>query len=247
MLIGTSTQEPTYTVDDRNKTQRISAVNSQDQLNQATAKFLFNSVSKLSEINQAQQYHYRYNNEKQFARVLPYQDQYGLDWLIVIVVPESDFMAQINANTSITILLCLLALSVAIYLGVLTARWIGDPIINLSEASKAIAVSDQDQEATVTRIKELNVLADAFNYMAAELKASFLELNQRVAERTSQLQEAKIAADIANKAKSEFLANMNHELRTPLNGVLGYAQVLQHSKDLKPKHKYQIDIYSCGS
>lgn len=35
------------------------------------------------------------------------------------------------------------------------------------------------------------------------------------------LNEAKTAAEAANKAKSEFLANMSHEIRTPLNGIVG--------------------------
>jgi PAS domain S-box-containing protein len=42
----------------------------------------------------------------------------------------------------------------------------------------------------------------------------------------SQLQEAKKAAEAANRAKSAFLANMSHELRTPLNAVLGYTELI---------------------
>jgi len=45
-----------------------------------------------------------------------------LDWLIVVVVPEADFMTQINANNAATILLCGAALIVAIIVGVITAR-----------------------------------------------------------------------------------------------------------------------------
>ncbi|MDM8545663.1 PAS domain S-box protein [Candidatus Venteria ishoeyi] len=46
------------------------------------------------------------------------------------------------------------------------------------------------------------------------------------------LEQARRAAEAANRAKSAFLANMSHELRTPLNAVLGYAQILATADDL---------------
>lgn len=48
-----------------------------------------------------------------------------------------------------------------------------------------------------------------------------------VEERTRSLQEARLAAEKANKAKSDFLSRMSHELRTPLNAVLGFGQLLE--------------------
>jgi len=72
-------------------------------------------------------------------------------------------------------------------------------------------------------------------------------LEQKVSERTAELQEAKIAADAANHAKSEFLANMSHELRTPLNGILGYAQILEKSPEIAGKAREGIGIiHQCG-
>ncbi len=47
----------------------------------------------------------------------------------------------------------------------------------------------------------------------------------------SALQQAKLAAEGANRAKSEFLANMSHELRTPLNAIIGYSEMVEEELD----------------
>lgn len=81
-----------------------------------------------------------------------------------------------------------------------------------------------------------------------ELKQLNLSLEQKVAERTVQFEEAKQSAESANQAKSEFLANMSHELRTPLNGILGYAQILCRDRTSTPKQQEGFEIiYQCGN
>ena len=93
-------------------------------------------------------------------------------------------------------------------------------------------------------------LGNRFTRVYREVQNMGAVLEQRVDERTRQLQEVNRALEAANLAKSRFVANMSHELRTPLNAVIGYSEMLEELAHDEGRHEFVPDlrrIHSSGT
>lgn len=96
------------------------------------------------------------------------------------------------------------------------------------------------------------IVISAMYYINLRLKREVgrrKQMEQVLLKTNKTLEEAKVAAEDANRAKSQFLSSMSHELRTPLNAVIGFAQILDLNSDtLSELHKESVGhIYDAGT
>ena len=133
----------------------------------------------------------------------------GLVYIALLLLPPG-FMIEISTAMSPLIGLLSLPFFVVMAIG----------IRNNHNLLRRSIQSQQDISDLMQTLREKNHAIAAAN----------THLEQRVTERTAELQAMAVRAEAANRAKSAFLATMSHEIRTPLNGVMGMAQAMQRSR-----------------
>ncbi|KPQ38113.1 MAG: two component signal transduction system hybrid histidine kinase / response regulator [Phormidium sp. OSCR] len=213
-LIATSTSDPPFSEDDTNPT-RLYASESSNDLIQETASYLLGELGGFVRVDDIRQERFTLEGESHLVQVRPFEDEWGLNWSIVVVIPEGDFMERIHANTRNTLLLCGLALVISTAIGAVTARWVVSPLQQLKESAQALSQGQWQHPVPEHRHDEIGDLARSFRRMATQLQEYFRDLQAK----NEQMQRL-------DKLKDEFLANTSHELRTPLNGTIGIAESL---------------------
>jgi len=135
-----------------------------------------------------------------------------------------------------------LAVVIAVAMAYAFRRTVVLPLHRLTRVAERVTAGDLEARAEVESSDEVGVLARGINTMTARLSETIRHLESVFAE----AQDAKAAAEVANRAKSRFLASMSHELRTPLNAVLGYAQILQSEPGLTEFQVNRLDKIRSG-
>jgi signal transduction histidine kinase/AmiR/NasT family two-component response regulator len=196
-------------------------------------------------------------------------------WRITAVMPTATALQPARRAASLVAAGLLLSLLAIVTIIGMATRRISRPLASLDATVRKITQGDFSVAPEVASDDELGALARAIRRMTLhiqdreqQLRHSHQALEQRVSERTSELQKsnaqlirqieetrktqealrrAKEQAQQANRAKTEFLSNMSHELRTPLHGVLGYAQILRRDSSISPEQRESLEaIERCG-
>ncbi len=259
-VIASSTSDKPFVINGENL-DRISAEDLENPLISQTAKYLEKRFGSFDRIDSSQQLEFLLEGQRHFVQVLPFSDGENLDWAIAVVVPESDFMDKIRANTRTTILLCLVALAVATGLGIVTARWITLPILRLSAASRTLARRIQNPECDRSRfyekvevkgVDELGVLAESFNVMARQLQESFdalertnAELEERVEQRTAALSRSEEKFSVAFHASPDAIAISNIDTGELIDVNQGFLKFTGYSfADIIGQTAWEVNIWA---
>ncbi|BAY90341.1 MULTISPECIES: PAS domain S-box protein [unclassified Tolypothrix] len=173
-LVATSTLEIPDLSQGKGQLQRLPAVQSQDVQTRSLAQQILKKSGSFRHIKKDTQMSLEVDGQRYFVQIFPYSDRYGLDWLVVTSLPASDFMREIEANKTQTVIFCWLTLFATICIGIFTASRITKPIVRLSEASQALAQGEWQQPLSEKiAIAELQLLTKSFNQTAKDLKAAF--------------------------------------------------------------------------
>jgi C4-dicarboxylate-specific signal transduction histidine kinase len=235
LLVASSTADPPFR-QVQGKAERLQGRESPDRFISAIANQLPQQLGSLSQLQQPQNFRFTLAGGQQYVNVTPWRDRLGLTWLIVVMVPESEFMEEIIQQRQRTLWLCLGAAAIAALISGLTTRRLIRPILQLNQVTQQIAQGDWDIPLRVSdRRDEVGDLARSFQSMTQQLQSSWAQLqdaNQqlehRVSERTRELQnmveylkatqEELIQAE-KMAALGQLIAGIAHEINTPLGAI----------------------------
>ncbi|MFB2881170.1 PAS domain S-box protein [Floridanema aerugineum] len=235
LLIADSTAEPSYSVSGKPdlsgiaepgtlKFKRRLPWETPHPAIQDSYQYLQTKFSNLTTIKSPPALNFQIRGNRYFLTVYPYQDKYGLDWLVVTVIPESDFMAEIQNNRRTTLLLCLLTLLMAIASGLILANRFTTRITRLNQISQQLASGDLTQRLPANSlIIEVRELAQSFNLMADRLEESFDRLQNCLEE-----SEKKFTTVFRTSPQPAWIATLAEgrciEMNDSFSKVLGYSR-----------------------
>jgi signal transduction histidine kinase/DNA-binding NarL/FixJ family response regulator len=190
----------------------------------------------------------------------PFGDELGLRWTLVVAAPEADFTGELRRAlvVSLSIMAALVGLSALVAYAI--ARRVGGQLRQLGVAAETLGRGEIPLVSQSTRFSEVRQLSSVMHDSAEQLQAyrgqlqahaQNLEianetLEQRVAQRTSELHASREEALAAARVKAAFLAAMSHEIRTPVNGVLGMSALLADTQLLPEQRDFLQTIRVSG-
>lgn len=125
-------------------------------------------------------------------------------WAVTFSQPTSIFLSDVQEQTQTNTLLVIITTIIVAIVATVVARALTNPILMLTEVASSVSQGDLNARATIRSSDEIGTLAATFNSMTDQLQTTLLGLEQRIDERTAELQK--------NKLELETIADVAREI-----------------------------------
>lgn len=134
-----------------------------------------------AQLQQDKNFSFTLDQERIYARILPFTHPGGIDWRIVVLIPEKDLVGELRHEQRLMMgFILLIGLGIAI-LGWFVLGRITRPIISTAQAAEKLGQADwQPIPAPRIQLRETALLTHTFNDMAAKLALSFEQMNRQI-------------------------------------------------------------------
>lgn len=178
-LIANSFGSPNFTILEDGSFKR-------NQLSDLNNELLSGILQKYMD-EQKNAFEFLHQKKGYYVNVTNYQNE-GLDWVIISVIPNNLFTQEIYHSMRLTAVIITLGIFLLAFIYLFFIKWIFKPIDDLVLITNQIAAGDLSKRATRIRNDEIGQLSVAFNFMADRLFQLVNNLEEKVKERTSELE-----------------------------------------------------------
>ena len=145
---------------------------------------------------------------------------------VFVEQPVEEVYGPLYASLLRTSGLLLVGLGMALVASLLVARRVVRPLETLRNGVERIGSGDMNSRLELKTGDEIEVLAEEFNKMAANLREAYSGLEKKVEDRTRELAFANERLKELDRMKSDFVSHVSHELRTPLTAIKGAVDLI---------------------
>lgn len=192
-----------------------------------------------------------------YLEVIPWSDRYGLDWLVLVLLPQAALADALQPHGWLPLLLYLLALSLAILVSARLTRWILRPLRRVSDAATQLADTVRRSpgetlsfqatappgsalelqslgSAITTLVNTLNGLVTAQRRSGQRLLRE-VQQKERALELSRQSQQR---SEASSEARQSYLAHLHQEILAPLSSVQGATLLALAEAGSEPVHRH---------
>jgi serine phosphatase RsbU (regulator of sigma subunit) len=149
---------------------RVSAIKSPDERIVESIRQLASPSGSLAPVNSVRVEHAEIRGEPSQVVVSEYRNRRNLDWFVVTVVPDADFLGEVQRNRDRSMVISALAVAISLLIGIATAFWFLRPILAIVAHARQVGAGDFDARIHRTENREMAQLSSALNEMSRGLQ-----------------------------------------------------------------------------